>query len=258
ASSQPNTASTSSDNSVHFTKTGSPGGGHGHIKPTVTINRAAGQADPTKTPAIKFRVVFSKLVNGFFASDVRLGGTAHPKHVVVTGGGRKYTLTVFGMKHGGTVRASIPAGVVTDVADNTNRASTSSDNTVTYNPTITLKTKHGDHISLSVLGGVLTVFKAIHSHIKPPPGTKAKWGEWTFTATSKKHAIVTFKLTLPGPPSSYLKLLNGQWKEFTWNGTTGARINGNVVTIKIRDNGRGDSNSTPGVVNDPGAPAISG
>jgi hypothetical protein len=222
----------------------------------VTINRAAGQADPTKTSSIKFRVVFSKMIIGFSASDVHLGGTAHPKHAVVTGGGHTYTVTVSGMKHGGTVRVSIPAGVVKDVANNPNLASTSSDNTVTYNPTITVKTKHGDHISLSVIGGVLTVFKTIHSDIKPPPGTKAKWGEWTFTATSKKHAIVTFKLTLPGHPSSYLKLLNGAWKEFTWNGTTGARINGNVVTIKIRDNGRGDSNSTPGVVNDPAAPVL--
>ncbi|HEX2766030.1 MAG TPA: S8 family serine peptidase, partial [Candidatus Limnocylindria bacterium] len=43
--------------------------------PTVTINQASGQADPTNASPINFTVVFSEPVSGFTASDVTLSGT---------------------------------------------------------------------------------------------------------------------------------------------------------------------------------------
>src|SRR5207249_4486051 len=43
---------------------------------TVTINQAAGQADPTSTAPITFTAVFSESVSGFTGSDVVIGGTA--------------------------------------------------------------------------------------------------------------------------------------------------------------------------------------
>src|SRR5439155_503448 len=43
---------------------------------TVTINQAAGQADPTSTAPITFTAVFSKPVSGFTGRDVVIGGTA--------------------------------------------------------------------------------------------------------------------------------------------------------------------------------------
>jgi LPXTG-motif cell wall-anchored protein len=156
------------------------------------------------------------------------------------------------MAHGGTVKATIGAGRVKDLAGNWNVASTSTNNVVTYNPTITVSTSAG-HISMSVKGGVLTSFTSTQPHVPAPPGTTFAWGQLTFTATCKPGALLTFTLTLSGPPSAYLKLINGKWKAFTWNGVTGARIHGKVVTIKIRDNGRGDSNPKAGVVSDPGA-----
>src|SRR5438034_308757 len=55
-----NTASTSTDNTVTFDPT----------PPTVTINQAAGQADPTSTAPITFTAVFSESVSGFTGSDV--------------------------------------------------------------------------------------------------------------------------------------------------------------------------------------------
>ena len=44
--------------------------------PTVTINQAAGQADPTNASPINFTVMFSETVTGFATGDVTLSGTA--------------------------------------------------------------------------------------------------------------------------------------------------------------------------------------
>ena len=57
-----NTASTSTDNTVTYDTTA----------PTVTINQAAGQADPTNASPINFTVVFSEPVTGFATGDVTL------------------------------------------------------------------------------------------------------------------------------------------------------------------------------------------
>ena len=61
-----NTASTSADNTVTYDATA----------PTVTINQAATQADPTNVAPIHFTVVFSEAVSDFATGDVTLGGTA--------------------------------------------------------------------------------------------------------------------------------------------------------------------------------------
>ena len=62
AATNPNTASTSTDNSVTWDVTA----------PTVTINQAGGQADPTSASPINFTVVFSEAVTGFATGDVTL------------------------------------------------------------------------------------------------------------------------------------------------------------------------------------------
>jgi hypothetical protein len=112
-------ASTSTDNSVTWGL-------------TVTINQAAGQADPTSTSPINFSVVFSSSVTGFVAGDVTITGTAGgTKAVAVTGSGTTYNVAVSGMTSAGTVVASIPAGAATNVT-NTSLASTSTDNSVTW------------------------------------------------------------------------------------------------------------------------------
>ena len=41
----------------------------------MTINQAAGQADPTNASPINFTVVFSEAVTGFHGADVTLSGT---------------------------------------------------------------------------------------------------------------------------------------------------------------------------------------
>ncbi len=102
--------------------------------PTVTINQAVGQADPTSTAPINFTAVFNEAVTGFTNTDVVLSGTAGATTVVVTGGPATYNVAVSGMATAGTVIATIPASVATSTASSLpNTASTSTDNVVTYN-----------------------------------------------------------------------------------------------------------------------------
>ncbi len=86
-SSNPNLASTSSDNTVTFDTTG----------PSVTIDQASGQADPTGASPIDFTVVFSEVVTGFQTGDVTLSGTAGATTATVTGSGTTYNVAVSGM-----------------------------------------------------------------------------------------------------------------------------------------------------------------
>ena len=101
--------------------------------PAVTVDQAAGQADPTSTSPINFTAVFSEPVTGFTTGDVTVAGTAPgTKTATVTGSGAAYSVAVSGMTGSGTVIATIAAGKATDAAGNPNIASISTDNTVNY------------------------------------------------------------------------------------------------------------------------------
>ncbi len=108
------------------------------IQPSVTVEQAAGQADPATAGPILFTASFSEPINAssFTASDVTLGGTAGgPLNASITqNNASTFTIAVSGMRSAGTVTANIPAGAVTDLLGNPNTASTSNDNTVTYEP----------------------------------------------------------------------------------------------------------------------------
>jgi Bacterial Ig domain/Bacterial Ig-like domain len=126
AANNANTASSSTDNTVTWTPPDT-------TAPTVTINQAATQADPASASPINFAVVFSEPVSGFTGADVTIGGTAGgTKTVTITGSGSTYNAAVSGMTTAGTVSATIAAGVATDAANNVNTASSSTDNTVTF------------------------------------------------------------------------------------------------------------------------------
>jgi hypothetical protein len=132
---EPNFQSTgSTDNIV----TWAPGG------PSVMVNQAAGQSDPTGLSPINFTVVFSAPVTGFFSGDPRLGfifgdvtvgGTAGgTKVATVTGSGPTYNVAVTGMTTAGTVVVTVPEGAAIDASARPNLASTTTDNTVTWTP----------------------------------------------------------------------------------------------------------------------------
>jgi predicted CxxxxCH...CXXCH cytochrome family protein len=125
ASGLANVASTSTDKTVTFD----------NLKPSVTIEQGAAQADPTSTSPITFDVVFSEPVTGFATTDVTLSGTATGKSVTgvvpATGPAANYTVTV-AVTGSGSVLATIPAGAASDAAGNTSNVSTSTDNSVDF------------------------------------------------------------------------------------------------------------------------------
>ena len=138
ADNNPTGASTSTDNTVTYN---SP-------PPTVTINSAVGQPDPTTGGPIAFVVTFSKPVTGFTASDVSFTGSTAGGTLaaVVTGAGADYNIAVSGMTTSGTVVASIPAGAAMDAGNQPNAASTSTDNSVQFAagvPTVTINQASG-------------------------------------------------------------------------------------------------------------------
>ena len=124
-SGNPNNASTSTDDTVTYDGTA----------PTVTIEQAVGQVDPTNASPINFTVTFSDVVSNFATGDVSFTGSTAPGTLIGTvtnTGPTTYNVAVTGMTGNGTVVASIAAGVATDAAGNGNTASASIDNTVTY------------------------------------------------------------------------------------------------------------------------------
>lgn len=102
--------------------------------PSVTINKASGQADPTSTSPILFTVVFSEPVLGFLASDISFTGSTATGTLSasLSGTGPTYTISVTGMTGDGNVVASVPAAVCTDLAGNSNTVSTFTDKTVAW------------------------------------------------------------------------------------------------------------------------------
>lgn len=102
------------------------------VAPTVTVEQAVGQADPTSTSPIAFTVAFDEPVTGFVAGDVAITGAAGATTAVVTGGPTTYGVSVSGMTGAGSVAVSVPAGAAVDAAGNSSAASTSNDATVTY------------------------------------------------------------------------------------------------------------------------------
>jgi hypothetical protein len=108
----------------------------------IAFTKAAGQPDPTNAMPILFTAVFNEPINTatFTTADVSLSGTAPGATVasvteIAPNDGTTFEIAVNGMTGSGTVIASIPAGGVQDLAGNTNAASTSTDNTVTYDTT---------------------------------------------------------------------------------------------------------------------------
>jgi len=132
--------SSSFDNSVSYD----------NVRPSVTIEQKTGQADPAPSLPVQFTVVFSKTMNSstFTSSDITQGGSATVSAWTISDSGdhRTFTLTATTVTNAGTIIPSVDAGVASDVAGNFNTASTSSDNSVTFDnvsPTVTIEQKAG-------------------------------------------------------------------------------------------------------------------
>ena len=111
-------------------------------KPTVTIDQAVGQADPTSSAPVLFTVVFDETIStapiGFDASDLTFTGSTVGGTLVATVTQpslvdlKTYEVSVTGMTTPGVIVAAVKPNVIVDVALNASAASTSSDNTVTW------------------------------------------------------------------------------------------------------------------------------
>jgi methionine-rich copper-binding protein CopC len=109
--------------------------------PSVTVEQAPEQGDPTTTLPVAFDVRFSEPIDELQASDVVLGGTAGATTVSVEAvagdaPNTAYRVTVLDAAQAGTITVSIPAGAVTNQNLVGNTASTSVDNVVTYAPVV--------------------------------------------------------------------------------------------------------------------------
>lgn len=141
-----NLASTSTDNTVTF-----------NLPVNVTIDQAAGQADPTRNQPINFTAVFSLPVTGFSSSGVSLAGsTANVSSATIniTGSGTTYNVAIGNITGDGTVVATVLPNAAHDFENGQNQASTSTDNTVTLDtapPSVTINVANGQTSPTSAL-----------------------------------------------------------------------------------------------------------
>jgi len=118
--------------------------------PKVTINQSAGQADPTVASPILFTANFTEDVSGLNASDLlytgsTVGGALVGTITRVTN--REYKIAISGMTTAGTLVVSVRAGAGYNVINQYNVASTSTDNSVTYNLPVTPVASIGDVVA---------------------------------------------------------------------------------------------------------------
>lgn len=99
--------------------------------PSVTVEQAADQPDPSREPTARFDVRFSQPVTGFTAADVVVTGSARRGAPVVDGSGDTYVVTVpIELGTSGSVSVAVPADVAVNGAGDLNSAGTSEDATV--------------------------------------------------------------------------------------------------------------------------------
>ena len=203
---------------------------------TVTVDQAGGQVDPTNASPINFTVVFSASVSNFVSGDVTLSGSAVGGTTTanVTGSGTIYNIAVSGMTGDGIVTASLLAGVASDVAGNISLASTSTDNTVTYDtagPTVTIDQSIGqtDPTNSSTINFTVVFSEVVSNFASGDVALSGTAGPTT--------AVVT------GGPTTYNVAVSGM----TGNGTVIATINAGVATDEA-GNGNTASTSTDNTV----------
>jgi hypothetical protein len=107
-----------------------------NMPPTVTIDQQGSQADPTNTLPVTFDVVFSEemWLDPPDAADIIQSGTATGVTFTVTNSGdyRNYTVQATALTGDGTVQPILPFNCCHSCMGNPNDASTSTDNSVTY------------------------------------------------------------------------------------------------------------------------------
>jgi uncharacterized delta-60 repeat protein len=173
---------------------------------SATINQAAGQVDPSLATNLSFTVVFGTAItpSTFDVSDITLSGTgAGTVGTPTTTDNITWNVPVTGITPG-TIIATIGANKVTGaILGNTNNASTSTDNTITYGPdttapTITLDTfVSPTRDNTPTFTGTLSDNIAISSVTVTIDGTDFSAtfasGTWSFTTNTLTDGTYTIK-----------------------------------------------------------------
>lgn len=214
------------------------------VGPTVTIDQAPGQPDPTNASPVNFAVVFSESVSDFDATDLSVSGTAGATTGVVSGSGTTYTVAISNMTGPGTVVLDIAAGIATDSLGNPNSAAINIDNTVTYStdttgPTVTIDQAIGqlDPTNVSPINfGVLfnepvDNFDATDLTVSGTAGATA--GVVTGSGTTYNVAISN----MAGPGTVVLDIAAGVASDGLGNLSSEATILDNTVTYSTDTTG---------------------
>ena len=202
-----NYASTATDNNVLYDNT----------PPTLTINQASGQLDPTASLPIEFDVIFSEAISAasFTVADITNTGSASVLlWNIIQVDSLNYIIRAASIVGDGSIEPSIAIGQISDLAGNTNTAaSTSSDNSVTYDtaapaaPSIAGVTGVGDSVQNNLLSsGAGNDIASIHwadisgeteykIAIYESDGTTLKCAEVSKVANSTNHTFSTCSLT---------------------------------------------------------------
>jgi len=212
----------------------------------VTVNQAAGQRDPVNAAPVNFTVAFSEPVSDFTADDVVLSGSAPgAKTATVTGGGSTYNVAVSGMTGSGTVVATVPAGKATSALGNSNKASTSADNTVAYDvtpPSVTIDQAAAQTDPLSgPAAGISACFTVTFSEgvtgfaaddvtvSGSTPGTKTV----TVTGSGSTYNVAVTGMT--GDGTVIATVASGKTQDMAGNANLASTSTDNVVTFDRSD-----------------------
>ena len=211
--------------------------------PTVTIDQALAQVDPTNVSPINFTVVFNEATTNFATGDVTLGGTAGATTATVTGGPTTYNVAVSGMTGDGTVIATIAAGVASDSLGNGNTASTSTDNTVTYDTTAPIVTIDQTLAQPDPTGASPINFIVVFNE------TTANFATGDVTLGGTAGATTA---TVTGGPTTYNVAVTGM----TGDGTVIATIAAGVATDAAGNNNAASTSTDNTVTYDTSGPIV--
>jgi RHS repeat-associated protein len=118
----------------------------------------------------------------------------------------------------------------------------------------------GELVTLEAPGYSLREARAQEAPPGAVPGFRFPYGLFSFQVAGVAvggHAAVRLTLPAGARPEAYFKHdpATGALGRFDFDGTTGAQITGNVVTLHLVDGGRGDADGLAnGVIMDPGGP----
>ncbi|PYS45741.1 MAG: hypothetical protein DMF68_21340 [Acidobacteria bacterium] len=254
-------------------------------KPSVSVAKASGQADPvtgpTNTTVINFTVTFNEAVTGFDSADVSISGTANATVAnvsqVAPNDGTTYNVGIEGMTSSGAVTITIPANAAFDLAGNGNTSTGPSNTaTVTFNKdnstafvvNTTADTDDGscDPLGTGTGNKDCTLREAINAAnadagaetISFDPTVFASPGPYTINLTSALPDLAS-DMTINGPGANVLSVkrnTGGNYRIFTIpSGNNNVTINGltisngNSVGSSPDGEGGGIRNASSGTVN---------